>query len=113
MLLTNKTFLYMNREEKNKVKKLEEIKNRSLCFLVLGLIIFIIGLLFLPICLVTYKRVTTFDYDSFEAILFYLCVSIGLILTSIGIVFFVKTKVSIKKIGAYNKSALNESRETE
>ena len=102
----------MKLEEKKKTKKLEEIKNMSLCSIILGLIVFIIGLLFLPICLVTYKRVTTFDYDSFEAILFYLCVSIGLVLIILGTTLFIKTKINIKKVSVSCKNESNKIGET-
>lgn len=88
----------MNLDVKNKIKKLEANKNKLLCFLVLGLIILVIGLLFLPICLVTYRRVTTFAYNSFEAILFYLCTTIGLILSIVSLVLFLKVSSNIKKL---------------
>lgn len=88
----------MNLDVKNKIKKLEVNKNKLLCFLVLGLIILVIGLLFLPICLVTYRRVTTFAYSSFEAILFYLCTAIGLILSIVSLVLFLKVSSNIKKL---------------
>lgn len=88
----------MNLDVKNKIKKLEANKNKLLCFLVLGLIILVIGLLFLPICLVTYRRVTTFAYISFEAILFYLCTAIGLILSIVSLALFLKVSSNIKKL---------------
>lgn len=88
----------MNLDVKNKIKKLEANKNKLLCLLVLGVIILVIGLLFLPICLVTYRRVTTFAYSSFEAILFYLCIAIGLILSIVSLALFLKVSSNIKKL---------------
>ena len=82
----------MINEFKKQERKYYELKNKNLCLLILGIIFLIVGLVFLPIAFVTYKRVTTFDYDSFEAIIFYVCTLVGLALIILGSIFSIKFK---------------------
>ncbi len=80
---------------------LKEKRNFSLCLFLIGLILLIIGIIFIPMSIITTIRDQYFAYLSLEAFFVYLGIGIGSILLVIGVVLFI-IYLSNKRINKNN-----------
>ena len=83
----------MNKEIKELIYK----RNAGLCFIVLSILLFVTGFLFIPLAIVD----EYFVPNSFEAILVYISFSLAIFLLAFGIIrtFIISKKIKLIKNG--------------
>ncbi len=77
------------KKEYNNSSLLKEKKNYSLSFIIIGIILLIIGIIFIPMAIINTIRETYFSYLSLEAFIAYLGIGIGSILFILGIIYLI------------------------
>lgn len=77
------------KKEYNDSSLLKEKKNYSLSFIIIGIILLIIGIIFIPMAIINTIRESYFSYLSLEAFIAYLGIGIGSILFILGIIYLI------------------------
>ncbi len=77
------------KKEYNNSSLLKEKKNYSLSFIIIGIILLIIGIIFIPMAIINTIRESYFSYLSLEAFIAYLGIGIGSILFILGIIYLI------------------------